>query len=210
MQNIYLILHPKKQNTPCMKKLILSTLVSLISTYSLYAQEKYPISIKNSKVKWIGEKVTGAHYGYVNLKDAYFLFEEDKLVGGEFNMDMNSITCTDIEDEKYATKLVDHLKNDDFFATDKYPISNFKITKVIFDGTSYMITGDMTIRDITQEITFPAKFHSHGSISHANASIKIDRTKHDIKYGSGSFFDNLGDRMIYNEFTLKVKLELRK
>jgi len=190
-----------------MKKMILSTIVSILSLFSIQAQEQYQISLENSKVEWIGEKVTGSHSGYINLKSAFLLFEDEKLVGGEFEIDMNSIKCTDIENPKYAAKLENHLKSNDFFATDKHPTSNFKITNVIFDGTSYMVTGNITIREISQEITFPAKFHSHGKLFHANASLKVDRTKHDIKYGSGSFFDDLGDKMIYNEFTLKIHLE---
>ena len=190
-----------------MKKMFLSTVVSIVSLFSIQAQEQYQISLENSKVEWIGEKVTGSHSGYINLKSAFLLFEDEKLVGGEFEIDMNSIKCTDIENPKYAAKLENHLNSNDFFATDKHPTSNFKITNVIFDGTSYMVTGNMTIREISQEITFPAKFHSHGKLFHANASLKVDRTKHDIKYGSGSFFDNLGDKMIYNEFTLKIHLE---
>jgi len=190
-----------------MKKMILSTVVSIVSLFSIQAQEQYQISLENSKVEWIGEKVTGSHSGFIHLKNAYLLFEDEKLVGGEFEINMNSIKCTDIENPKYAAKLENHLKSNDFFATDKYPFSNFKITNVIFDGTSYMVTGNMTIREISQEITFPAKFHRHGKLFHANASLKIDRTKHDIKYGSGSFFDDLGDKMIYNEFTLKIHLE---
>lgn len=190
-----------------MKKMILSTIVSILSLFSIQAQEQYQISLENSKVEWIGEKVTGSHSGYINLKSAFLLFEDKKLVGGEFEIDMNSIKCTDIENPKYAAKLENHLNSNDFFATDKHPTSNFKITNVIFDGTSYMVTGNMTIREISQEITFPAKFHSHGKLFHANASLKVDRTKHDIKYGSGSFFDDLGDKMIYNEFTLKIHLE---
>ena len=190
-----------------MKKMILLTIVSIASLLNIQAQEEYQISLKNSTVEWIGEKVTGSHSGFINLKSAFFLFEDEKLVGGEFEIDMNSIKCTDIENPKYAVKLEDHLKDNDFFATDKYPTSTFKITNVIFDGTSYMITGNITIREISQEITFPAQFHSHGELFHADAIVKVDRTKHDIKYGSGSFFDDLGDRMIYNEFTLKIHLE---
>lgn len=190
-----------------MEKMILSTVVSILSLFSIQAQEQHQISLEKSTVEWIGEKVTGSHSGFINLKSAFFLFEDNKLVGGEFEIDMNSIKCTDIESPEYAAKLEKHLKNNDFFATDKYPISSFKITHVIFDGTAYMITGNMTIRDIPQEITFPAQFHSHGNTFHADASLKIDRTKHDIKYGSGSFFDDLGNRMIYDEFTLKIHLE---
>ena len=189
-----------------MKKLILLTVVSILVRFNSNGQETYKISPEKSTIEWIGEKVTGSHSGYINLQNAFFLFEEEVFVGGEFNIDMNSIKCTDIENPTYAAKLESHLKDPDFFNSSKYPNSNFKITNIIFDGTSYMITGNMTIKEISQEITFPAKFENDGDLFHAYATLKIDRTKHDIKYGSGSFFDGLGDRMIYDEFTLKIHL----
>ena len=175
-----------------MKKLILLTVVSILIGFNIQGQETYQISPENSTVEWVGEKVSGTHTGYINLQNAFFLFEDEKFVGGEFNIDMNSIKCTDIENATYAAKLEEHLKDPDFFNSSKYPTSNFKITNIIFDGTSYMITGNMTIKEISQEITFPAKFENDGDLFHANATLKIDRTKHDIKYGSGSFFDDLG------------------
>ena len=190
-----------------MKKLILLTVVSILIRFNVQGQETFKISPEKSTIEWLGEKVTGAHSGYINLQSAFFLIEDEKFVGGEFIIDMNSIKCTDIENRTYASKLEEHLKDPDFFNSSKYPISNFKISNIIFDGTSYMITGNMTIKEITQEITFPAKFENDGDIFHANATLKIDRTKHDIKYGSGSFFDDLGDRMIYDEFTLKIHLQ---
>jgi len=190
-----------------MEKLILLTVVSILIGFNVQGQETFKISPEKSTIEWLGEKVTGAHSGYINLQSAFFLFEDEKFVGGEFNIDMNSIKCTDIENRTYASKLEEHLKDPDFFNSSKYPTSNFKISNIIFDGTSYMITGNITIKEITQEITFPAKFENDGDIFHANATLKIDRTKHDIKYGSGSFFDDLGDRMIYDEFTLKINLQ---
>ena len=190
--------------------MILSTVVSILSLVNLQAQEQYQIALKNSTVEWIGEKVTGSHTGTISLSNAHFIFEDNKLVGGAFEMDMKSIKCTDIESPEYAAKLEGHLMDDDFFASEKHPTSTFKISNVLFDGTSYMITGDMIIRGISQEITFPAQFHSHGKLFHADATVLIDRTKHDVKYGSGSFFDDLGDRMIYDEFTLKIHLETTK
>ncbi len=193
-----------------MKKMILSTVVSILSLMNVQAQEQFEISLKNSSAEWIGEKITGSHNGTINLSKAFFIFDNNTLVGGQFDMDMNSITCTDIENREYAAKLESHLKDNDFFATEEYPKSHFTITEVIFDGTSYMITGNITIRGISQEITFPAQFHSDENLFLADATLKIDRTKHDIKYGSGSFFDGLGDRMIYDEFTLKIHLEASK
>ncbi len=193
-----------------MKNIILSTIISILFLFEIQAQQNYEVNLDKSSVFWIGEKVTGSHSGTINISNALFLFEDEKLIGGEFEIDMNSIRCTDIENPKYAKKLEDHLKDGDFFSSDKYPSSTFAITKVIFDGTSYMITGDITIKDIKQEIIFPVQFNSYGNTFQADASIKIDRTKHDIKYGSGSFFDDLGDRMIYDEFTLKIHLEANK
>jgi len=193
-----------------MKKLILLTVVSIFNTYYSQAQVKYEISTESSSIKWTGAKVTGEHYGFINLKDAFFLFDKEKLVGGEFNIDMNSIKCTDIENPKYANKLVEHLKDPDFFNSLEYPVSNFKITEVLFDGTSYMISGDLTIKDITQVISFPAKFVNETESFYADATLTIDRTKFDIKYGSGSFFDDLGNRMIYDDFNLNIHIEATK
>ena len=191
-------------------------IVTTILFFSLFcfgltsAQDTLSISMNSSNVDWIGEKVTGQHSGNIDLKSAYLLFDNNILVGGEFDIDMQSIKCTDIENPEYALKLENHLKDDDFFGVNKFPVANFKITNVIFDSNSYMITGNMTIRDIPQEITFPANFHDHGEEFHADATLKIDRTKHDVKYGSGSFFGDLGDKMIYNDFTLNIHLVVEK
>lgn len=190
-----------------MKKHFLLTLVSIISLSICTAQNKISIDIKNSSVKWIGEKVTGTHSGTIQLKEAFFLVENEQINGGTFSIDMNTIKCTDIESPTYATKLENHLKNNDFFAVDKYPESTLEITKVIFDGISYMINANITIRDIQKEISFPAQFHNENGIFTANARLKINRTSHDIKYGSGTFFDELGDRMIYDDFIIEVQLK---
>lgn len=189
-----------------MKKLILSSALILGNLTFICAQSVLNIDLEKSSIEWVGEKVTGAHSGNVQLQKAHFVMGKEHIEGGEFTMDMNSITCTDIENPKYAGKLVDHLKDEDFFGVDKYPTSSFSFTKVIFDGTSYLITGTMTIKEMSQEITFPAQFHTEKDKLTADAVVKIDRTKHDIKYGSGQFFDGLGDRMILDDFTLTIHL----
>lgn len=190
-----------------MKKHILLTLVSIIGLYISTAQDKISIDLKNSTVNWIGEKVTGTHSGSIQLKEAYFIIKNNQINGGDFKIDMHSITCTDIENPSYAAKLENHLKNDDFFAVDRYPESILEITDVLFDGISYMVKADITIRGIKREISFPTQFHNEKGVFSANARIKINRTAHDIKYGSGSFFDDLGDRMIYDDFIIEVELK---
>ena len=193
-----------------MRKQILISLFIIISN-NLYCQVKKSISLSESSVNWIGEKITGGqHDGTVNLLNGNFIFKNNILIGGEFTIDMNTITCLDIENPKYANKLVAHLKDEDFFATNKFPTSSFVISNVVYDGQSYMITGDITIRGLSQEITFSTDFHNDEKKFIADATIAIDRTKHDVKHRSKYFFDDLGDRIINDEFIIKVHLETIK
>lgn len=190
-----------------MKKFILLTIVSMISIYQTTAQDTIKIDLKNSYVHWKGEKVTGAHYGTIQLNDAYFIIEKDQIVGGRFIIDMSTIVCTDIENPVYALKLENHLKDTDFFNVSEHKNSSFDISSVLYDGISYIINGKANIKGIVKEISFPAQFKNKDSIFIANAKMRIDRTLFDIKYGSDSFFDALGNDLIYDEFTIQVMLK---
>ncbi len=168
------------------------------------------VDTKASVVNWKGYKVTGEHYGTVQIKSGSLQFEGEVLVGGTFEMDMTSIIVTDIQGSS-KTRLENHLKSDDFFGTDKYPVSKFKITRVVSRGTpgSYKVIGNLTIKETTKEIRFDANVkNSNGTIT-AEADIRIDRSEFNVKYGSGSFFDSLGDKTIYDEFDIGVKLVAR-
>lgn len=160
------------------------------------------VKIKESSIKWKGYKVTGEHFGTINLKEGMLSFEGDKLVGGNVIIDMTSIKVTDMEGE-YADKLAGHLKADDFFGAEKFPTAALKFTKVSGHGTHYHITGDLTIKGITA----PVSFEMHTEANAAKAKIKIDRTKYGIKYGSASFFDDLKDRAISDEFDIDVAIK---
>ena len=161
-------------------------------------------SAEKSSIVWDAAKVTGTHQGNINLSSGSLDFNGDLLVGGEFTVDMTSINTTDLEGE-WKDKLDGHLKSDDFFGVENFSTSKFVITnaKNVSAG-SYEITGDFTIKGITQSVTFPAKVDSSTSI--ATAKITLDRSKFNIRYGSNSFFDNLGDKAIYDEFTLTIKI----
>lgn len=116
---------------------------------------------------------------------------------------MPSLACTDLGGE-YNGKLEGHLKSDDFFGVVKFPTANLSFTKVTSTGkNSFDITADLTIKGITQSILFDASIHG----KKATANIKIDRSKFDVKYRSGSFFEGLQDNMIYDEFDLVIDLE---
>lgn len=169
------------------------------------------VNSAESNVKWLGKKVTGEHFGSIQIAMGDLQFDGDKLTGGSFEIDMNSITNTDIENQEYSQKLVGHLKSDDFFGVEKFPAASFVITKVApKSANKYHVTGDLTIKGITKSIEFPVEISLNGSKATASASITVDRSNFDIRYGSGSFFDDLGDKMIYDDFTLDVTLVANK
>ena len=161
------------------------------------------IKIESSSVTWKGYKVTGSHKGSIALKEGQLTFKDEKLVGGEFVIDMSTIENTDMEGD-YKAKLEGHLKSDDFFGVEKFPTASLVFKKVKSTGkNSYEVTADLTIKDNTNPVTFDISIYGNK----ATANIKIDRTKFDVRYGSTSFFDNLQDKAIYDEFDLISDLE---
>ncbi len=193
-----------------MKKLLFLPLLALL-VMAAQNTTNYNVDVASSSIAWTGYKVTGKHTGYVKVKNGNLTWTDGKLTGGTFDIDMNSITCTDLEGE-YAGKLVGHLKSDDFFGTAKYPTSKFVITKAIPQDTkgNYKIVGNLTIKEKTNEVKFQAAVNESNGTINATGKITIDRSEYDVKFGSGSFFDNLGDKTIYDEFDLQVSLVAKK
>jgi polyisoprenoid-binding protein YceI len=153
----------------------------------------YTVDAERSKVEWLAKKVTGQHNGEVSLKEGSFDFTEGKLTGGTFTIDMTGITVLDLSGGSKA-KLQGHLNSDDFFGVTTYPTALFKITKAVPQGPGkYKVVGDITIKGKTEEIQFPASLEEKNGTVTGTATLIIDRTKFDIRYGSGSFFDDLGD-----------------
>lgn len=175
----------------------------LLVSFTLSKVEKKVINTSKSKIEWYGEKITGKHNGTINIKSGFFLFEENKLVGGEFVVDTNTILCIDLFDKiELKKRLENHLKSTDFFNVEKYPESTFKITSIgTISPTKYKITGDLTIRGITLpkscEITFD-KNKAYGSLI-------VDRTKYGMTLRSGSVFENLGNKIVYDDFQIKFE-----
>lgn len=159
------------------------------------------VDTKASKVYWTGKKVSGEHTGYLSIANGTVYVKGDKLVGADLTLDLNSIECTDLTGE-WKDKLVGHLKSEDFFSVEKHPNATFKITAV----NGGKVVGDLTIKGITHEISFPAKVSVTDDKVTANGTASIDRTKWNIKYGSGQFFSDLGDKMISDEFEIKFEL----
>ena len=187
-------------------KKLLALLLIVFGSYSFTTvlNEKIDINVDKSNLHWKGFKVTGSHEGNLKFESGTLTFTEDgKLVDGTFLIDMKSMECTDLEGE-YKAKLDGHLKSKDFFGTNEHPSATLQFKEITVSGkNSYRIKGDLTIKGITNSIEFD--FSIYGK--KATATLKIDRTKYDIKYGSSSFFDGLKDKAIYDDFDIKVDLE---
>jgi polyisoprenoid-binding protein YceI len=163
----------------------------------------YEIDKNESQVKWTGKKVTGGHYGTINLKKGTIELEDGVIKSGVVEMDMNSIVNEDLKNSAINKKLVDHLKSDDFFSVNEHPVSTLKIKEVkALNEAELIFLGDLTIKGITKPVTFKALVRYDNEKLTANGSIEIDRTLYNIRYGSGKFFASLGDNMIYDTFTL--------
>jgi len=184
--------------------------LSIASLAQKNSAEKVDIDLKQSKLEWTGKKLGGEHYGEIQLTSGYLTFTRKKLTGGTFEMDMASITCIDITDQKSNKRLVDHLKSEDFFSATRFPKSSFTITKVESkSATEYLVTGDLTIKGKTNPITFTAMINSMSNQTIAEATLVFDRSKYDVKFGSQSFFENLGDKLVYDDVDMTIKLILR-
>lgn len=170
----------------------------------------YKVDVAGSTLKWHAKKVTGEHLGNLTLQSGDIQVNGNKVVGGTFVIDMASITCTDIKDQGSNTKLVNHLKSDDFFSVEKHPTATFKITSVkpianaAAGKPNATVTGDLTIKGITNPVSFPAVLSVKNGVAAAKADVTIDRTKYDVRYRSNSFFENLGDKAIYDDFTVSL------
>jgi polyisoprenoid-binding protein YceI len=161
------------------------------------------IDVSKSSIEWLAKKVTGQHNGTVNFKEGYLTFKKNKVTGGNFTVNMTSLTTTDLTGE-YQGKLNGHLKADDFFGTDKFPTASLNFKKITPKSSSlYVVTADLTIKGITKPVTFDLTVKGNT----ASSTFNINRTVYDIKYGSKSFFDSIGDKAIDDEFELKVNLK---
>lgn len=164
--------------------------------------QKFEVLPSQSSIAWIGRKVTGEHDGTIGIKDGFLLFSNDRLTGGRFVIDMQSIKILDVTDPATNAQFASHLASDDFFSIDQHPDAIFEITAVVGEH----VKGSLTIKGITNAVGFDADIsHAAGSVT-ASGKIVVDRTRYNIKFRSGNFFKDLGDTLIYNDFDLQVTI----
>ncbi len=176
------------------------------------------IDPKASLMKWIGSKVTGSsHNGTLQLKSGEVVVANGSISAGTFDIDMTTIANVDLADSpKDMAKLVGHLNSEDFFSTKKHPTANFKVTSVKAltsakaGEPTHEIAGDLTIKGITKPIQFPAIVSMQDTGATATANFAIDRTLWDIRYNSGKYFPNIGDKIIKDDIQVDLKLVATK
>lgn len=179
-------------------------ILGCIMVFSLSAQQ-FSIDTEKSSIKWTGEKIGGSHNGNISIEKGRMSIKGDKITYGTFTVNMKSITCTDLKNEADNKTLVSHLKSDHFFGVEKYPFATFmigKTTPIVNDTLT--IEGVFTIKGESETVSFQAVRTGNTF----KATIIIDRTKFGIHYRSDSFFENLGDSAISDEFKLEVNLVL--
>ena len=167
---------------------------------------RYLLDADASTLEYGAYKITGSgHKGTVDLSSGYLVVEDGEFTAGEFIVDMTTITeSTD------STGFITHVMSEDFFDVEDYPESKFVVNDIEYDsGDSYIITGDLTIMDTTDEISFPAEMEENDGDLIVNAEFTIDRTKWGIIYGSGSFFKEIGDNAIKDEIDYRLDLVFR-
>jgi polyisoprenoid-binding protein YceI len=190
-------------------------------TKAVVADLVYSVNLSESYVAWEGYKPTGKHDGTMNLKSGKLKFSGNDLVGGEFVMDMNTIVVLDITDAGMNARLKGHLESDDFFDIEKYPTAKFVITDVeAIDGTkvdkssergdlvpTHAISGNLTMKDVTKNITFNAMVSREGSIFTAQTNqFFLDRVTWNVQYGSKTLFSDLKDNFINDEMGIRIHL----
>ncbi len=181
------------------------------------APTKLKVDPAASEVRWEGSKkvVKDAHQGTVNVQSGEIILAGDQITGGTITLDMKSISNTDLESSpKDKAKLEGHLKSPDFFDVEKYPTATFTIKSAKpvkgKDGSTHEFTGDLSMKGKTSPVTIPVTVNRTGDSAEAKGKAVVDRSKFDVRYGSDSFFDNLGNKVISNDIKLDLKIVAKK
>lgn len=194
-----------------MKKAGLSALIAILAVTQLNAQKRYVADPSVTVIKWHGEKIVGAnHTGTIDLKEGWLTSDGKSISGGEFVIDMNSIKDEDLKDAGSRAKLEGHLKSDDFFGVEKFPLSKL----VLEDGSKFIdgeaiVKGNLTIKEATHPVEFTVQESRSGDLITYTTTITFDRSLYDVRFGSGKFFSNLGDAAIRDEIKLDVSLAVK-
>ena len=173
---------------------------------------KYLANKDASTIAWKGFKPTGTHTGVINIDNGVLTVNNGKIESGTFLVNMKSIVVTDIPaDDEDNGKLAGHLKSPDFFDVEKFPTAAFEVTGFeVKDGKNHL-SGNLTLKAKKNNVTIPVTFNETGDMLEITSEpFTIYRTKWDVRYGSKTIFDNLGDKFINDDMELKISIKAKK
>ena len=188
-------------NTDSMKYFI-NIFLLLIACPMFLLGQTATLDIENSNLKWTGKKITNSsHYGSLKFKSGEVKFSNGIIESGKFVVDMTTINVEDIEG-RGKSRLEGHLKGDDFFSVEDFKEATLVINSSSKNGDSIKVMGTLTIKDLNSDVEFDMNKSGEGW----TADLTFDRSKHNVRFRSGSFFENLGDNLILDDIELNAKL----
>jgi len=185
-----------------MNRKIKNIIVALLTSSISFAQN-LTLDTSISSLKWTGKELsTNEHYGSLIFKSGNLTLKDNKPLKGKFVVDMTSLKNLDLP-EDYRPKLEGHLKSDDFFSVSKFPEAYLEMESATKRSeNNFEIKGSLTIKEIKHPITFTLLNND----DNWEANLVFDRSKYDVRFRSGSFFENLGDKLIYDDIVVETKL----
>ena len=192
-----------------MKKYIILT--CFFTSFILGGNEEktYTVDLNKSKLRWVAKKLTGSHWGNIHLKSGIVKIKNNLPISGEFIVDMKTIEVMDTKESIWGKKLQSHLHSKDFFDTENYPEARLSIKRVAMRNGRFMIDADLTIKSIMHPIEFVCEIFQSDGLASARGKVEIDRTLYDVTYRSARYFPNIGDRMIYDIFTVDFEIDAK-
>ena len=173
-------------------------------------EKTYTIDLNKSRLRWVAKKLTGSHWGNIRLKSGIVKINNKLPIAGEFIVDMKTIEVMDTKGSIWGKKLQSHLHSKDFFDTENYPEAKLSIKKVTMRNGRFVIDADLTVKSIMHPIEFVCEIFQSVDLASARGKMDIDRTLYDVTYRSARYFPNIGDRMIYDIFTVDFEIDAKK
>jgi len=192
-----------------MKKLIILTFFLTSFLFGGNEEKIYTIDLNKSKLRWVAKKLTGSHWGSIRLKSGIVKIKNNLPIEGEFIVDMKTIKVMDTKESLWGKKLQSHLHSKDFFDTENYPEAKLSIKRVTIRNGRFLIDADLSIKSIIHPIEFVCEIFQSADLASARGKIDIDRTLYDVTYRSARYFPNIGDRMIYDIFTVDFEIDAK-
>lgn len=177
----------------------------------------YAIDTTTSALRFTGNGVGKNHPGTLRLSGGTLAIADNTITGGQFTININSMQVEE-QGDMFQNKLKPHLLGADFFDAEKNPTAKFEITKVepyaataedssVVAGANHTVSGNLTLKGATKNVTFPAKIEINNDALSAKANFDINRTHWGMKYGNDK---SLGDKFISETVNIQLNIQAKK